>query len=168
MKKYIFLTAALLVMGFVAHAQNYMVVKSEEIFKSIDSYNSALTQLDNLGEQYQRTIDNAFDELERTYNTYQNQKANLSATVRAQREQQIVDREKAILQQQERYFGEEGELIKKRIELIKPIQDRVFNAINSYAQSNGFQMVIDASANVTLLYYSPAVDKTQDIIRTLR
>lgn len=168
MKKYIFLTAALAVMSFAAQAQNYMVVKSEEIFKSIAAYNKAISDLDELGKQYQKTIDNAFDELEKTYTTYQSQKANLTAAVRQQREEQIVNREKAILQQQEKYFGEEGELIKKRTEVIKPIQDKVFNVINKYAETNGFKMVVDASANASLLYYNPSVDKTQEIIKLVK
>ena len=149
-------------------AQNYMVVDSEKIFKSLAAYNNALTQIDNLAEQYQAKVDAKFQEVERLYNSYMQQRASLSETTRQQREQQIFQKEQEAAAYQESLFGSDGELMKKRMELIQPIQQRVFNAIERIATQYGYDLVIDISANPTILYYSSKVDFTQKIINVLR
>jgi outer membrane protein len=113
-------------------AQNYMVVDSEKIFKSITSYNNALEQIEKLAEEYQAKVDAKFAEVENLYNSYISQRSSLSEYTRQQREQQILQREQEATEYQESIFGSEGELMKRRMELIQPIQQRVFNAIESY------------------------------------
>lgn len=168
MKKYIFLAAAFLMVSFAAQAQNYMVVNSEKIFKSIAAFNKAQEDLDKLAEQYQKNVDEAFNEVEQMFNAYQTQKAGMNATTRQQREDQIINKEKEINKYQESIFGQEGELMKKRVELIKPIQEKVFNAINLYAESKGYQVVLDLASNPTILYYAPGADKTEEIIKLVK
>ena len=149
-------------------AQNYMVVDSEKVFKSLSAYNNALTQIENLSEQYQAKVDAKFQEVERLYNSYVQQRASLSEATRQQREQQILQKEQEASKYQESLFGTEGELMKKRMELIQPIQQRVFDAIERIATQYGYDLVIDISANPTILYYSSKVDFTQKIINALR
>ena len=149
-------------------AQNYMVVDSEKVFKSLSAYNNALTQIENLSEQYQAKVDAKFQEVERLYNSYIQQRASLSEATRQQREQQILQKEQEATEYQESLFGTEGELMKKRMELIQPIQQRVFDAIERIATQYGYDLVIDISANPTILYYSSKVDFTQKIINALR
>ena len=149
-------------------AQNYMVVDSEKVFKSLSAYNNALTQIENLSEQYQAKVDAKFQEVERLYNSYIQQRASLSEATRQQREQQILQKEQEASEYQESLFGTEGELMKKRMELIQPIQQRVFDAIERIATQYGYDLVIDISANPTILYYSSKVDFTQKIINALR
>jgi outer membrane protein len=169
MKKTIFVLAAMLaVSATAAVAQNVMVVDSEKIFKSIDAYNKAIEEADAMAKQYQQQVDDAFDELEVDFNNYQSQKASMTAYARQQTEQQIIDRENEITKFQEETFGEDGTVIKKRIELIKPIQDKVFAAINTYAQNKGYDMVIDKASNATLLYISPSADHTDAIIAIVK
>ena len=102
------------------------------------------------------------------YETYQSQKGYLSEINRNAREEEIIKREKDIKKYQQEVFGPEGDLIKKRLELIKPIQERVFAAINQYAETNQITMVIDRANNQTLLYYAPALDKPNAIITMLK
>lgn len=168
MKKIFALVLSLVAFVGVASAQNYMVVDSEKIFKSIDEYNNAMTQLDNLAKFCQQQVDSQFAEIEKLYNNYQQEKASLSAAGRAAREQQILDKEAEAMKYQESMFGNEGTMMKKRIELIQPIQERVFKAIESYAKSNGFDMVLDIASNATLLYYSPSVDRTEAVIKLVK
>ena len=149
-------------------AQNYMVVDSEKVFKSLSAYNNALTQIENLSEQYQAKVDAQYQEVERLYNSYIQQRASLSEATRQQREQMILQKEQEAAEYQESLFGTEGELMKKRMELIQPIQQRVFNAIERIATQYGYDLVIDISANPTILYYSSNVDFTQKIINALR
>jgi outer membrane protein len=96
------------------------------------------------------------------------QRAALSEATRQQREQQILHKEQEATEYQESIFGTDGELMKKRMELIQPIQQRVFSTIERYATQYGYDLVIDISANPTVLYYSLKVDYTQQIINALR
>ena len=152
----------------VASAQNYMVVDSEKIFKSIKEYNNALVQLDNLAQSYQQQVDAKYQQIEALYNSYQQQKANLSAATRAMRENEILEKESETVKFQESIFGNEGTMMKKRIELIQPIQERVFKAIESYAKANGFDLVLDIASNATMLYYSPEVNRTEAVIKLVK
>jgi len=116
MKRLILIAAFVLSAGTLA-AQNYIIVNSEKVFKSIDAYNTALSTLDKLAEQYQDLVDAKFAEVETLYNNYMNQKASLTAATRQARENDILAKEKAAQEYQETLFGNDGTLMKKRIEM---------------------------------------------------
>ena len=139
--KRLFLTVVLAAAGWCAYAQNYMIVDSEKIFKSIDAYNTAIKDLDKMAEDYQKQVDDKFAEIETLYNNYQQQKASLSATTRQVLEDTILS---------------------------KPIQKKVFDAINAYAQSHGYDLVLDSASNPTLLYNAPKLDQTEGVIKSLK
>lgn len=167
MRKISILAALFLMIGIAAQAQNYMVVNSEKIFKSLVEYNDAIKEVDELGEQYQKNIDDAFGKVEQMFNQYQEQKAYLSENTRIKREDIIIENEKTINEYQQKVFGQDGELLKKRVELVKPIQDKVFEQINSYAKENNFEIVLDIASNPMILFYSPSIDKTDTIVDIL-
>ncbi len=166
--KRLILLAVLLLSGSAIMAQNYIVVNSEKIFKSLAAYNQALSSLDELAKQYQSQVDSKFAAVEQLYNNYVAQKAMLSTAARQTREEAILAKEKEAQEFQESLFGNEGTLMKKRVELIQPIQQRVFAAIEAYAKQVGADMVIDSSNNPTLLYNSSKIDRTQQVIETLK
>ena len=159
-----------LVMGFVATAaaQNYAVVESEKIFKSIDTYNQALKQLDELATKYQSEVDAKFEKVENLYNAYMQRKASMSQSAQKANEDNIIKMEEEATKFQESIFGTEGELMKKRLELIQPIQKKVFAAIEEYAKQKGYDMIIDVAQNATMLYYSSKADKTTELIAILK
>ena len=167
MKRLILIAAFVLSAGTLA-AQNYIIVNSEKVFKSIDAYNTALSTLDKLAEQYQDMVDAKFAEVETLYNNYMNQKASLTAATRQTRENDILAKEKAAQEYQETLFGNDGTLMKKRVEMIEPIQKKVFSAIEAYAKQVGADVVLDSANNPTLLYSNPSVDRTQQVIAVLK
>ena len=167
MKRLILIAAFVLSAGTLA-AQNYIIVNSEKVFKSIDAYNTALSTLDKLAEQYQDMVDAKFAEVETLYNNYMNQKASLTAATRQTRENDILAKEKAAQEYQETLFGNDGTLMKKRVEMIEPIQKQVFSAIEVYAKQVGADVVLDSANNPTLLYSNPSVDRTQQVIDVLK
>lgn len=168
MRKSLFLMAIALLTVTMASAQNYMVVNSEKVFKSLAAYNNALESLDDLAEQYQERVDEKFAYVEQLYNSYIEQRASLSESYRQQREQAILDAESKATEYQEEIFGTDGTLMQKRVELIQPIQDKVFKTIESFAKRYGYDLVIDTASNPTLLYYSDKVDFTERIIQELK
>ena len=167
MKRLILIAVFVLTTGTLA-AQNYIIVNSEKVFKSIDAYNTALSTLDKLAEQYQDMVDAKFAEVETLYNNYMNQKASLTAATRQTRENDILAKEKAAQEYQETLCGNDGTLMKKRIEMIEPIQKQVFSAIEAYAKQVGADVVLDSANNPTLLYSNPSVDRTQQVIDVLK
>ena len=168
MKKLIIALLAVIMTAGIASAQNYMVVDSEKVFKSIESYNDALEEIEKLATEYQKAVDAKFAEVETLYNNYMQQRASLSASSQQQYEQLILKREAEATEYQESLFGTEGELMKKRVALIQPIQQRVFNIIESFSKQYGYDLVIDISANPTVLYYSEKVNFTDRIIQALK
>lgn len=168
MKRLFAAICVLLLSVTVASAQNYMVIDSERVFKSIAEYNNALTQIENLSKQYQAKVDEKFREVETLYNSYVAARASLSDYSRQQREQQILQLEQEATEYQESIFGTDGELMKRRMELIQPIQQRVFETIERFAKAQGYDLVIDIAANPTVLYYSERVNYTDRIIAELK
>lgn len=167
MRRVILAVIALMFAGAVS-AQNYMVIDSERVFKSLASYNNALTQIEELSTEYQQLVDSRFQQVETMYNNYISRRPSMSESARQQQEQAILAAEAEAQEYQESLFGTDGELMNRRLELIQPIQEQVFNTIERFAQQNGYDLVIDISANPTVLYYSTRVDFTERIIQALR
>lgn len=167
MKRLILIAALMLTAGTLS-AQNYIVINSEKVFKSVDAYNKAISDLDELAKLYQNQVDAKFAEVESLYNTYMNQKASLSATTRQTRENAILVKEKEAQNYQESIFGNDGSLMKKRLEMIEPIQKTVFAKVEAYAQQVGADVVVDSANNPTLLYTNPKVERTQQVIDLLK
>ncbi len=159
---------AVMMTAGICSAQNYMVIDSEKVFKSISEYNKALESLETLAEDYQERVDAKFAEVENLYNSYMQRRASLSESARQQQEQLILQKEAEATEYQESLFGTDGELMNKRLELIQPIQQRVFSVIESFSKQYGYDLVIDISANPTILYYSTKVDFTDRIIEALK
>ncbi len=168
MKKMIIALMAVVMSVGVASAQNYMVIDSEKVFKSVAAYNEALEDIEKLATQYQEAVDKKFAEVENLYNSYMQQRSSLSMSAQQQYEQLILQKEAEATEYQESLFGTDGTLMNKRLELIQPIQERVFNTIESFSKQYGYDLVIDISANPTILYYSTKVDFTDRIIEALK
>ncbi|MBO5687719.1 MAG: OmpH family outer membrane protein [Alistipes sp.] len=168
MKRFILTLTAILGFAAAVSAQNYAVVNSEKIFKSIAKYNAAIEQLDAMANEYQKQVDAKFEEVEKVYNAYRSRRSQLSAASQAANEENILKMEQEATEFQESIFGTEGTLMQKRLELIQPIQKEVFAAIEKYAKQKGYDMIIDISQNATMLYYSERADQTDEIIATLK
>ncbi len=167
MRRFFLLVATLATTTF-AMAQSVIIVDSEKIFKSLDSYNSALAEVDQLSKDYQAQVDAKFNEVEEMYNYYVTHKAEYSIQVRQSREAQILAMEQSATKLQEQYFSKDGAIMKRRVELIAPIQDMVFSTIEKYAESHGADVVIDESSNPSLLYGASKVNHTQGVIEALK
>ena len=168
MRRFILVLTLVLGLSFAASAQNYALVNSEKIFKSIESYNAAISELDKMAQEYQAEVDEKFKAVENLYNAYMQRKSQLSEASQAANEENIIKKEQEATEFQESIFGTDGELMKKRLELIQPIQKLVFSTIEEYAKAKGYDMVIDISQNATMLYYSPKADHTEAIIAELK
>ena len=166
MKKVIALVSILLFTTF-GFAQKFAFVDTDYILKKIPSYKAAQEQLDKLAQQYQVEIEGKYAEVEKMYKDFQTEKILLTEEMKNKREEEIIAKERAAKDLQMRYFGREGMLFKKREELVKPIQDQVFNVIKEIAAEGGFAVIFDAASSTNMLYTNPRYDKSDEVLQKL-
>ena len=166
MKRTILILAALTI-GLGAWAQKFAYVDTEYILKKIPSYKAAQEQLDKLSEQYQKEIEEKYAEVDKMYKDYQTEKVLLTEEMKKKREDEIIAQECQVKELQMKYFGRDGLLFKKREELVKPIQDQVFNAIKEIAVEGGYAVIFDAAASPNMIYTNPRFDKSEEVLQRL-
>ncbi len=156
-----FLTAA-----FTA-AQKYAFVDSEYIRKNIPAFNQAQEQLDKLSQQWEKEVADGYAVVEQMYKSYQNDVVLLSQDMKTKREEAIVAKEKEMKDLQNKYFGPEGELFKKRQELIKPIQDEIIKAIKTIAADGNYAAIFDTASGGNILFANPKFDLSDQVLQKL-
>ena len=166
MKKIILLAAAMLMAAGV-YGQKSGFINTEQIFRAIPEYGLALGTLDELARQEQVRVDADFARVAEMYERYQHQRQSLSENARKQVEDNIIRLEKEAQEKQAAFFGSEGTLMQKRIELLKPIQDRVFGVVDLVAKLQQCDVVIDISNNPSIVYYNPENDLTAEVLKSL-
>ena len=148
-------------------AQKFAYVDSEYILNNIPSYKSAQDQLDKLSNEWQKEVETKYAEIDKMYKSFQSEKVLLTDDMKAKREDEIVKKEQEVKDLQKKYFGKDGMLFKKRQELVKPIQDEVYNAVKELSIEQGFAIIFDTSSNPGVLYSNPKNDKSDEILQRL-
>ncbi len=167
MKK-IALLAALFCMGYISvQAQRYAVIDTRYILDKIPEYKSAESKLQQVSAQWQNEIDNLSAVLDKMYKDYDAEQFMLSDDLKKKREDELYNKEKELRELQKKRFGYEGDLFKERQKLIKPIQDRVYNAVQKLSVAKAYDFVLDKSEGITVIFADPKLDKSDDILREL-
>ncbi len=166
MKRIILFSVAILFASF-AFSQKYAYVDTEYILNNIPVYESAKTQLEDLTKEWKKEIDAKKASIDQMYQNYQSERILLTEELRAKREDEIMKKEQELKQLQQKYFGESGMLYKKREELIKPIQDDIYNAIKEIATEGNYAVIFDTANNLNMLYTDPRHDKSDEVLRKL-
>lgn len=151
----------------VSAQQHYCIIDSKYILEKMSDYKDAQNKLDNLSKGWQEEIDKMMADVDKMYKGYQAEKPMLSDEMRKRREDEIVSKEKEAKDLQKKRFGYEGDLFKKRQEFVKPVQDRVFNAVQKMASSKGYDLVLDKAGGVTMFYADPKLDRSEDVLKIL-
>jgi outer membrane protein len=147
----------------IASAQRIAYVDVTAILESLPEYQRAQEQLDKVATQWRQEMAQEQDKIKGMYSKYQAEQVLLSEEMKKQREEEIMTKEKDVREMQRQKFGPEGQLFKKREELVKPIQDKVYNAITRYAEDKGFEFVFDKGSASGMLFADKRYDKTEDI-----
>lgn len=150
--------------GSKTFAQRNAFVDTQYIMNNIPEYKDAQDELDAMSKKWQKEIETKYGEVEAMYKKYQAESVLLPDDVKQKREEEIVNKEKEVKDLQKKYFGAEGDLFKKRQELIQPIQEKVYNAIETIATTKNYSFVFDKSGGVTLLYGDPKFDISDDVL----
>ena len=167
MKKSFLAFLFVVAMAATASAQRYCVIDSKYILEKMTEYKDAQTKLDQTSKGWQTDIDTRIQEVERMYKSYQAERAMLSDDMRKKREDEIMAKEKAAKDLQKQRFGFEGDLFKERQRLVKPIQDKVYNAVQKMATSKSYDLVLDKSGGITMFYADPKLDRSDDVLKLL-
>ncbi len=167
MKKSFPLAVSLLLMAFAALGQKYAVIDTRYILDKMPEYKTAQAKLDDIAADWQKEIDSMQTDLNKMYKDYDAEQVMLSEDLRKKREAQIFSKEKDWRDIQRKRFGFEGDLFKKRQELIKPVQDKVYNAVQKIATTRGYDFILDKSEGITVIFADPKLDKSDDVLREL-
>ena len=163
-----FLLAAMALSACFASAQKFALIDMEYIMSNIPAYERANEQLNQTSKKWQAEVEALDNEAKNRYKNYQNEAVFLSEAKKKEREEAIVAKEKEASELKKKYFGPEGELFKKRESLIQPIQDEVYNAIKSVADSKGFQLIMDRASDTSgIIFASPAIDISNEVLSRL-
>lgn len=159
----------LLCIGSVAglQAQKFALVDMEYILSNIPAYERANEQLNQVSKKWQAEVEALDNEAQTLYKNYQNEMVFLSEAQKKEREQAIVDKEKEAAELKKKYFAPEGELFKKRTSLIQPIQNEIYNAVKSIAQSKGYSLILDRASDTGIVFASPTADISNEVLAKL-
>jgi outer membrane protein len=166
MKK-ISLLICLMTLSVLGFSQKYAIIDTRYILDKIPEYTQAQKQLDDIAADWQKDIDAQQAALNKMYKEYEAEQVMLSDDLKKKREDQLVLKEKDLRNLQRQRFGFEGDLFKKRQELIKPIQDKVYNAVQKLSVARGYDFVLDKSEGITIIFADPKLDKSEDVLREL-
>ena len=149
------------------HAQKFALIDMEYVLKSIPAYERANEQLNQVSKKWQAEVEALNTEASTLYKNYQNEIVFLSQEQKKARQQAIMDKEKEASDLKKKYFGPEGELFKKREALMTPIQDEIYNTVKEISETRGYSLVIDRSADNGIIYGSPKVDISNEVLQKL-
>lgn len=167
MKKLILSVIATTVLALSMYAQRYAIIDTKYILDKLPDYKEAQKTLDLSSEQWQKEIEAKQVALDAMYRNFEAEQVMLSESLRKKREDELFNKEKELRDLQKRRFGFEGDLFKKRQELIKPIQDKVYNAIQKLAVERQYDFILDKSEGITVIFADPKLDKSDDVLKVL-
>ena len=166
--KNIILTLILsLFVSVTTQAQKFAYVDTDYILKKIPEFQQAQDKLDALAEEWQKEIEVKYTDVEIMYRTYQKEQVLLTDEMKNKREEAIISKENDAKKLQQKHFGPNGSLFLKRQELIKPIQDKVYNAIQKLAADNKYQVIFDSSSDLIMLYKNTNLDKSEKVLKIM-
>lgn len=164
MKKIFLSAATMMFLTLSLSAQKIAIIDVNQVLNALPEYKKAQEDLDKIAQKWRGEIAQQQDGIKGMYNKYQAEQVLLSDDARKKREEEIMGKEKEAREAQRVKFGPEGELFKKRQELVKPIQDKVYSAIEKFANEKGYDLVLDKSSSAGLIFANATYDKTQMIV----
>ncbi len=162
----VFITGALL--STQVDAQKIVLVDVDHLLQNMDEYRQAQQKLDEIAQIWNREVESKYDAIKTMYNKYQADQVLLSEAKRKAREDEIIEAEKEAREFQREKFGPEGELFVRRQELINPIHDKLYSAIEKYATSRGVDIILDKNSATGILFANEKYDKTEEIKKALK
>lgn len=167
MKRFFLLAGLVFTMSVSMSAQRIAIVDVTSILNDMTEYKVAQQEVDKIAAAWRQEIGVEYDKIKSMYNKYQAEQVLLSDEAKSQKENEIMEAEKQVREMQKQRFGPEGDLFKKRQELVQPIQEKVFSAIEEFSSDRGYDIVFDRASTAGILFTSDEYDKTDELKRRL-
>lgn len=167
MKRILLILAVSFLAVSTIQAQKFAYVDTDYILNNIPEFNQAQDKLDEISKQWQEEIEAIYAEVDKMYRDYQTQEVLLTDEMKTKRENAIIVKEKSAKDLQKKRFGPDGDLYAKRQELIKPLQDKVYDAIQQLAANSKYAVIFDSSSDLIMLYSSPNLDKSDKVLENM-
>lgn len=167
MKKLFVILCCAMLVSWSASAQRYAIIDTKYILDKMPEYKDADTKLQQVSDQWQKDIDARQAQLDKMYKDYDAEQYMLSDELKKKREDELFNKEKEVRDLQKRRFGYQGDLFTERQKLVKPIQDRVYNAVQKIAAARSYDFILDKSEGITVIFADPKLDKSDDVLREL-
>ena len=167
MKKILLVIVLATGIAYSSHAQRYAIIDTKYILSQMPEYTDADKKLQQISDQWQKEIDNLQAQLNTMYKNYDAEQYMLSDDLKKKREDELYNKEKEVRDLQKKRFGYEGDLFRERERIVKPIQDKVYNAVQKMAVARGFDFVLDKSEGITVIFADPKLDRSNDILQQL-
>lgn len=166
--KRIFFTLLVAMVSFASsYAQKFALVDMEYILKNVPAYERANEQLNQISKKWEGEVEALLQDVETMYKKYQSEVVFLSEAQKTKTEEAIMAKEKEASDLKKKYFGNEGELFKKRQSLMAPIQDEIYNAVKDICDQRGYQLVLDRASGGSIIYASPKIDISDEVLQKL-
>ncbi|KRO68091.1 MAG: hypothetical protein ABR81_05295 [Cryomorphaceae bacterium BACL11 MAG-121128-bin16] len=167
MKNIVLVLAVSFLVVTTTQAQKFAYVDTDYILNKIPEFKQAQDKLDDFSADWQKEIEGKYADVEQMYRAYQQEQVLLTDEMKTKREEAIIAKENAAKNLQQKYFGPTGDLYTKRQELIKPIQDKIQNAIQQLAANNKYQIIFDSSSDLILLYKDNNLDQSDKVLELM-
>jgi len=155
------------VAAITANAQKFALIDMEYVLKNVPAYERANEQLNQVSKKWQAEVEALNTEAGTMYKNYQNEVVFLSEEQKKKKQEAIMQKEKEASDLKRKYFGPEGELFTKRTALLSPIQDEIYNAVKDISDQRGYSLVVDRSADAGIIYGSPKIDISNEVLSKL-
>ncbi len=167
MKKLMLSALVLALFAGSALAQKFAFVDTDYVLQNIPSYKAAQDELDRTSETWEAEVALNYEEIEKLYKTYQSERVLLTDDMRKKREEEIMNKEREVKDLQAKYFGPEGDLSKKRQELVKPIQDAIYKTVKELSAEGSYAIIFDTASGASILYSNPRYDLSDEVLKKL-
>lgn len=167
MKKIILFCISAVLLTASVSAQRYAIIDTKYILDKMPEYKDADTKLQQVSEQWQKDIDTRQAALDKMYKDYDAEQYMLSDELKKKREDELFNKEKEVRDLQKKRFGYQGDLFNERQKLVKPIQDKVYNAVQKIAAARSYDFILDKSEGITVIFADPKLDKSDDVLKEL-
>jgi outer membrane protein len=150
-----------------AWGQRFGYIDTEFIMTKMPEYALAQVELNKLSDTWQKEIEFQKKDLDKLYRTYQAEEVVLTEAMKKKRQDEILKKEQEVKAYETKQFGYEGQLFKKRIELNKPVQDKIFEAVEKVVKARKLDFMFDRNGDLTMLYANPTHDYTEFVLEEL-
>jgi outer membrane protein len=168
MKKFLMLAIAVGFASVSVLAQKYALIDSRYIFDKMPEYKQVQKSVESIAAGWQKEIDTKQAALDKLYQEYDAQEAMMAAGAKKNKEAELFAKEKELRDLQKKYFGFEGDLFKKRMELMKPLQEKISKAVMKLSQTNGYDLILDKSEGKSIIFADQKLDKSDEVLKLLQ